>query len=57
MNGVADVASDSAGPAAHLGKRKRSTSPEKKLDINGEHTPDVQQALRRRLQGLPRYVA
>lgn len=56
IDGVADSTSDASGPAAQLGKRKRSASPEKKLDVNGEHLPDVQQALRRKLQALSRYV-
>ncbi len=56
VNGVVDHACDSAGSSAPLGKRKRSMSPEKELGVNGEHVPDLRQALRRKMQALSRYV-
>lgn len=56
INGVMDHPSDSLNTSAHLGKRKRSDSPEKSANINGEDASLLLQRLRRSLKNFPRYV-
>jgi hypothetical protein len=45
-------------PPAQLGKRKRSASPEKSLNVNGDESQSSvqQQKLREKLQLLSRYA-
>lgn len=56
MNGYHDSANDANGSPTHLGKRKRSESPEKKITINGESAASLQQRLKETLQNFPELV-
>jgi hypothetical protein len=56
INGVMDHTTDNTASSGHLGKRKRSASPEKKLNPAGEDVSAFQQGLRHKLQHLSKYV-